>query len=228
MNMERILILPWYLCGFLSCAMLLTRPSFAQQTFQRNSEGRIEETEEVKDGKRTRTIRSGKVKQRQGEARVGEIEDDEVSQVERRQKSLHLTSLGFGPFGSTNLGKGALMYGASVGWHWEVTTTGEIVAEIVGAANGNGAMINGALGFNFLPLTGDFSPIIGGEFGAGYGSGKDSGGISRSQGGFSAQGNLGLRLFRLSSTQMEIMGTYTTLLSTSNPNIYGIQLRVLY
>lgn len=195
--------------------------------FQKNSETATEMTEETIDGKTVRKVRTGKVKQA-GDSRVGNIQDDEVDQIQRRQKSLHLTAVGFGPFTSGNLGKGNLMYGASIGKHWEVSTTGEILAELVGAANSQGSMASGHLGFNFIPMTGSISPVAGAALGFGYGQGRNSAGDRISEGGFSGQANLGLRMFRLSETQMEIMGTYTAIFSQPSPNIFGAQLRILF
>ena len=196
--------------------------------FQKNSESAIEETEEVQGGKTVRRLRTGKVKNRIGDAKVGDIEDDEVDQVRRRQKSLSLTSFGFGPFGSSNIGRGQMLYGASYGRHWEVSTIGEIVAEVKGAANGHAGFGAADLGFNIIPMTGSISPVVGLAFGAGYGAGQDRNDVSIRHGGFSLQGNLGLRMFRLADTQMEIMGTYAAILSDPSPNIFGVQLRVLF
>lgn len=213
----------------LTALIFLGTEVLAQDTeFQPNSETAVEETKEVKDGKTVRKVRAGKVKQREGEPRVGEIEDSDITQIVRRQESLNLKAFGFGPYFSNNIGKGKIMYGASYGYHWEVSTTGEIVGEIVGAGNSEGSMINGGIGFNFIPLTTSVSPVVGAEFGMGYGTGKDEDGKKIGIGGFSLQGNLGLRMFRLATTQFEIMGTYTATLSSPSPYIAGLQVRILY
>lgn len=207
---------------------------FAEKTeFQQNSEEVIEQTETVNpDGTRTKTIRSGKPRTNK-QPTVGNIQDDQIHQIERRQKSLSFTGLGFGPFGSSNVGNSKILYGLSVGHHWEVMTTGEIVLEATGAFNGDGFLLNPALGFNYMPMVTEFSPIIGGEFGYGAAYGKDTSDgapvdSKTSRGGFSLQANLGLRMFRLASTQMEVMGTYTVILSSPSFSIYGVQLRVLF
>jgi hypothetical protein len=213
----------------MSALIFLGTEVLAQDTkFEKDSETAIEETKEVKDGKTVRKVRAGKVQTREGEPRVGDINDSEITQIKRRQESLNLTSFGFGPFWSNNLGKGEMMYGASYGYHWEVSTTGEIVAEVTGGTNDKGRMINGGIGFNFIPMTTSVSPLVGAQFGMGYGKGKDEDGVVLDRGGFSIQGNLGLRMFRLATTQLEVISTYTALLSKPTPYIFGLQVRVLW
>lgn len=209
--------------------ILPARLIWAQETqFQKGTEQVIEETEKVEDGKKVRTIRSGQPSDRKGGPRVGEIEAGEVDQVQRRRKSLNLSAFGFGPFISSNVGDKAIMYGASMGRHWEVSTVGEIVAEFSGAANGHGGLGNFGLGFNAIPLRDEISPVIGAELGLGFANGRDEDDKKVTRGGFTLQGNLGARMFRLASTQMEIMGTYTAILASPTLYVAGLQIRVLY
>jgi hypothetical protein len=194
-------------------------------TFQRGSEEAVEETTETTpDGKTIRRTRRGKVSNRNGEMRVGEIEDGDVDRVARRQKALNHTVFGFGPFGSSNVGEKQMLYGFSYGKRWEVTTTGEISLDFLGAANGKGSLWNAGLGFNFLPSTSDISPLIGGAFGFGFASPNEG----PSAGGFSGQVNAGVRMFRLSEAQMEVVASYTAVFTDKTPGVYGAQLRILF
>lgn len=204
-------------------ALLAGSNAHAETVMQKGTETVVEETTEVLEGKTVKKTRSGKVKQRQGEPQVGDLEDDEIEQVVRRQKSLNLTAFGFGPYTSSNIGNDKLLYGISFGKHWEVTTTGEIFADISAVLNEKGSFLNSALGFAFLPMTGQVSPVIGAGLGMGYGDGD-----LRDKGGFSGEFILGARLFRLSQTQMEIIGNYSTLFTEGTLGVVGAQLRVLY
>jgi hypothetical protein len=212
------------LAGFFVFTLLSVNVRAEGTQFQNGSESVLEETTQTVDGKTTRTTRMGKARTRTGEARVGEIEESEVNVIERRQKALRLTSFGFGPYASGSVGEHKTLYGFSYGKHWEVSTTGEIVAEILYAGNGDGGLANLGLGYSIIPLRSEFSPIFGAEFGLGTGKGNaDSTGA-----GFSVQVHAGVRAFRLADVQMELMATYTALLSNASLDAGGLQLRVLY
>lgn len=204
-------------------ALVLLPTAKAETVMQKGTETVVEETTEVIEGKTVKKTRAGKVKQRQGEPQVGDLEDDEIDKVVRRQKSLNLTAFGFGPYTSSNIGEDKLLYGLSFGKHWEVTTTGEIFADLTAVINEKGSFINSALGFAFLPMTGQVSPVIGAGLGMGYGDGD-----LRDKGGFSGEFIVGARLFRLSQTQMEVVGNYSTLFTEGTLDVVGAQLRVLY
>ena len=200
-----------------------TKDSDQTLRFEKDSERAVEETVIQKDGKTLRQMKSGKVRQRQGEARVGEIEDGEIDQISRRQKSWSLSSFGFGPYGSSSIGDSKVMYGFSYGHHWEVATTAELKADVLGVVNSKGSLWHGGLGMSYLPFTTSVSPLIGASLGFGYASGNQ-----KNAGGFSGQINLGLRFFRLSETQMEIVANYTGVFDGGSPGVYGMQLRLLY
>lgn len=192
--------------------------------FQRNTEQSTVETWQESDGKITREVKTGKTRQRQGPARVGEIEEGEIDRVSRRQKSLSLKYFGFGPYGSSKVGDSSLLYGFSYGHRWEVSTTGEITADLLSAINGKGSLWYGGLGFSLLPMTTNISPLVGASVGFGYADGDKN----HNTGGFAGQFSAGLRMFRLSETQMEIVGNYTAVFGSGAPGVYGVQIRVLY
>lgn len=201
---------------------------FSQQIFAQNyQQGSVQVTEETEsqnpDGTVVRKKVVGKAKQRKGEMQVGEIEDDEVDQVQRRQKTLNHSLFGFGPGGSTNVGESTMLYSLTYGYRWEVTTNAEIASEFMGSTNSKGFFGNWTLGFNYMPSRGSVSPIFGLGFGLGAANGNE-----KSSSGFSGQLNAGVRLFRLAETQMEIMGSYATVFSDQNHAVYGVQLRILY
>lgn len=201
---------------------------FKQQVFAQNyQQGSVQVTEETEsqnpDGTVVRKKVVGKAKQRKGEMQVGEIEDDEIDQVQRRQKTLNHTIFGFGPAGSTNVGENAMLYALTYGYRWEVTTNSEIASEFMGSTNSKGFFGNWTLGFNYMPSRGSVSPIFGLGFGLGAANGNE-----KSSSGFSGQLNAGVRLFRLAVTQMELMGSYATIFSDQNHAVYGLQLRILY
>ncbi len=208
---------------FILCnALAISIPALATN-FQKDSEVIEEETLIKDNGKQIKTKRVGKARQRKGEMLVGEIEEDEISQIQRRQKSLGFHVFGFGPAGSTNVGDNKMLYHLSYGYHWEVSTKAEITADMLAAGNSQGAFGNAGLGFSYLPARGSISPLIGLALGGGYASGNDL-----NQSGFTGQLNLGVRMFRLSDTQMEFLTSYTSILAEGNLSLYGLQIRILY
>jgi len=191
--------------------------------FQNDTETALEESTETIDGKEVRRVRSGKVRQRKGDAKVGAIEESETKKYQRRHEALSLTSFGIGPFGSSNVGESELLYGGTIGKNWEVSDIFEIRADFMGVANGKGSFWSLGFGPSWIPMTGEISPIIGVELGLGYGNGNNN-----NAGGFYGQGNFGLRLFRLSNIQMEILGTYAQTITKEVLSVYGAQLRLLF
>jgi len=158
---------------------------------------------------------------------VGDIQDDEIDRIDRRVKSHKFTSFGFGPFGSSTSNKGGIMYGLSYGKHWEANETGEIRFDVQAAANSASQFLGLELGYGYMPFTGDISPIFGAELGAGvarYHKGDDS----KNAAGFSGGVLTGLRLFRTSDTQLELLASYHAVFAEATPGIYGLQLRILY
>lgn len=226
--MKRILIF-LSLYGFalaLASALSLDR-AFAQtpksSTFQSDSEDGFDEEIEQQGNKTIRKVRRGKIRERKGGPAVGEIEEGEVDSIRRRQKSLSHTVLGFGPFGSSNIGDGKMLYGFMVGHHWEVASQAEILLDLLGAFNGDGSFVSGNLGMNFLPLTGAISPFIGGGFGFGAAKGNDE-----SSSGFSGMVGAGVRFFRLSDVQMDISAVYSGIFANGSLGVFGGQIRILF
>lgn len=154
---------------------------------------------------------------------VGEIEEPQVRKYQRRHESLNLTSLGFGPFSSSKIGENGILYGFSYGKIWETSDVWEIRGDGLLSINGKGLLVSAGIGPSWIPMTGNFSPFIGGQLGLGYAKGNED-----SEANFSGQFNVGLKMFRLSNAQMEILGSYTTILSSKNLSVYGLQLRLLY
>jgi hypothetical protein len=165
---------------------------------------------------------------RQKSLRVGEINEGDTRKVETRVKSLRLTSVGLGPFGSNQVDGKPLHYGGSVYKHFEAGVNGEILLGAFGAFSSESSFLFAGIGGSYLFSTEDISPILGGEFGLGaahYNRPSDS---SVTEGGFAAKLDGGVRFFRTSDTQMEVLASYTGLFSTHNPGVYGVEVRVLF
>ncbi len=180
-------------------------------------------TTEEKDGKKIETTKTGKVKTRKGEPRVGQIDESEAGKYKTRYKALNLSSFGFGPIYSKNIGDAKVLYGLSVGKIWDLREHWNLKLDFSGAFNSKGSFMTGALGVHYLFNDTDISPFVGGLFGYGYANGNDS-----DKGAFSSTAEAGVRFFRLSETQLEIAGTYSTLFVEENLSIYGVQIRILY
>jgi hypothetical protein len=175
----------------------------------------IEETTEIRDGKKVRTIRKS----------TSNSQYDESLQEPQRKKAMKNTVFGFGPFGRSTLGEGKLNYGFTWGKRWEVAPKAEISSSLLAVINSDGSVWNGGLGINFIPMATEVSPLIGAELGLGAASGlngKDGGA------GFSGQINAGARMFRSSETQMEVVASYTGVFGVDAPGAYGLMLKVLY
>jgi hypothetical protein len=158
---------------------------------------------------------------------VGDIQDKEVDRINRRVVSHQFSSFGFGPFGSSTSNEGGVMYGLSYGKTWEANETGEIRLDFQGAANSKQQFFSFGLGYGYIPLTGDFSPLLGFELGGGAaGYRKDD--EHHSAGGFSGGLLAGMRMFRTSDTQLELMTSYHAVFAKDTPGIFGLQLRILY
>jgi hypothetical protein len=158
---------------------------------------------------------------------VGDIQDDEIERIDRRVKSHSFTSFGFGPFGSSTSNEGGIMYGLSYGKTWEANETGEIRFDLQGAANSASQFFGLGLGYGYLPFTGDISPILGAELGF-AGAGYKIGGDSKSAAGFGGTALLGIRFFRTSDTQLELLSSYHAVFAGDTPGVYGLQLRILF
>jgi hypothetical protein len=158
---------------------------------------------------------------------VGDIHDNEVERINRRVTSHQFSSFGFGPFGSSTSNEGGVMYGLSYGKTWEARETGEIRLDFQGAANSKQQFFSFGLGYGFLPLTGDFSPVLAFELGGGA-AGYRKDGDHHSASGFSGGILAGMRFFRTADTQLELMTSYHAVFAKDTPGIFGLQLRILY
>ncbi len=159
--------------------------------------------------------------------RVGDIQDEDMDRIERRVRSRQFTSFGFGPFGLSTSAEGGVMYGLSVGRNWEASETGEIRFDVQAAANSASQYFGLNLGYGFMPFTGDISPLLGLQLGGGY-AGYKVGDDSKNAAGFGGAALAGVRFFRTSDTQLELLGSYSAVFAGDTPGVYGLQLRILY
>lgn len=197
----------------------------AESQYEAGTETETQIIEEEKDGKKTKKITRGK-KKSHSEREVGKVSEEEASELETRRRSLKLWSLGIGPFWSSTLKSDALMYGGEIGRHWDVHEHAEL--RIIGttAFSEKVNFVSAALGGSFFPLTQDFTPLIGADFGGGWIFGSDI----QNSAGFSIDGVAGLRFFRTSDTQLDVSFRYLTILGkkSGTPNVYGLTLSILF
>ncbi|MGE3757272.1 MAG: hypothetical protein AB7H97_05925 [Pseudobdellovibrionaceae bacterium] len=163
----------------------------------------------------------------QKQKRVGEIDYADTDQMTKRIQSKDFNSFFIGPAASDKIGDNKMLYTLSVGKHWEATPIAEIRGIFRGAFNGNGQYVSAGLGASYIPITTDISPIFGAEVGYGYANGKKDD-VKVSKGGFAGGVHAGVRLFRTSSTQLEISLNYNTIFVEGNPGFGGISLGLLY
>lgn len=163
---------------------------------------------------------------------VGKITTEQELKIERRIKARRLNSLGFGPmYSNKNQGDSKMMYGFTYYKHWEVSEHGEIRAGLLVGSSMSATAAHIGIGGNYLFSTGDASPLIGAELGLGStsyaltpGDNFDRG----SSGGFTAQVFTGMRFFRTSDAQMELLASYTTVLNGDSPGFAGAMVKVLF
>ena len=163
---------------------------------------------------------------------VGKITTEQETKIERRIKSRRLGSIGFGPMFSTkNQADSKMMYGFTYYKHWETSEHGEIRAGVMYASNMSSSAVHLGLGGNYLFSTGDTTPLIGAELGLGrnsYAIHASDNFDQTSSGGFTAQVFTGMRFFRTSDAQMELLASYATVLSGDYPSFGGAMLKVLF
>lgn len=192
--------------------------------YQAGSETVVEKRTEEKDGVKTETTHSGAVRSRQGEPRVGNIEEGETGKFKRRFEALNLSSFGFGPFfGGNDVGANRVLYGFTLGKIYDLTENWEIRADLLGVFNSDGTYMTVGFGPDYIFTDRNLSPFIG--FQLGYG-GAHSGDLN--QAGFTGQFNLGIKMFRLSTAQMEVMGTVSKIFTDNGKAVSGFQFRLLY
>jgi hypothetical protein len=170
-----------------------------------------------------RYISAQEKKQKESTEVVGEIKEEDTAKYQNRHKSLSLTALGFGPYGSSNIGASHLLYGFSGGKIWEVSSHWEIRSDLFIAANGDGSIGTLTVGPAYSYSAGNVSPFLSAQIGFGYADGDTSNSV-----GYAGQAQLGVKLFRLSDKQMEAFGSYSRVFESDAHGTYGLQLRLLY
>ena len=135
--------------------------------------------------------------------RVGEIGIGSVDKVARRQRALSLSGYSFGPARAFHR-DGENLYQVAYTNHREATTQGEVRLRLGAAAaeDGESYFMNGTVGGAYHFLRTSVSPLVGAEFGLGAAGGEDDGDV----GGFVAAALAGVRFFRTSTTQLELLG----------------------
>ena len=164
---------------------------------------------------------------------VGSIDDDELDQIRRRRRSLSLFGLSFGPFWSSELDSSSMQYGLDLTNHREVSEHGELRIRAGGSFAEDGTVRRGSmsLGGAFFPLRGDFTPVFGAGLGAGSVWGEKIRRGKKTLTGFTLSAFGGLRFFRTSDTQMELVGHYELMLKENEygrPATWGASLSIVY
>lgn len=159
---------------------------------------------------------------------VGNISSSDVNRISTRREALHLVGGSFGPTGSQNMESDALYYGVSLTGHWETTEHGEV--RLRGGADfaedGRSFDVSASIGGAFFLFTHDVSPLVGADVGFGYAAGK---GLSDAL-GFSGGVFAGVRLFRTSKAQLELLVRYHGLMAKNQngrPAFYGMSVGLL-
>ena len=159
--------------------------------------------------------------------RIGEIEAGEEDKLQRRRKAKIFNAAGFGPAGLANMSSESVSYNLYYGVLWEVNPQAAIKA--IGEASSDFAdatLFTANLGANYYLLNNDISPYLGGDLGFGFGIGEDDNAF-----GFDVGTVIGVQLFRLTDTQMNIELHTQVLLSEVGDNFpvkYGARLGVLF
>ena len=140
-----------------------------------------------------------------------------------------LMGYGIGPYFSSNLGSDVVMYALSATHHREVAENGEVRLRggVSFGEDMNTILTSATIGGGFLPIEGEYSPIVGGEFGLAWS--KADGGLKNSA-GFSGAVFVGYRLFRGTDTNLEVTARYELIFKNNakgNPGVYGIQVALL-
>gem|GEM_PF-5758489 len=186
----------------------------------------IQETiHEDEAGNKERWMRTGKIKNREGAPRVGQIYDEDKERIRNRILALDLWSFSFGPGKATGLANENSFYTFTFGRHWEVTENAEIrsLGNIFLPSKGSGYMLGYSLGGSYFFSTTDISPVLGADLGIAAAQ-SDNGSSTQFSGGFHG----GLRFFRTSNTQMQLIAFTHTIFDNKNPSVIGLQLGVLF
>ena len=223
--------------NLLVCSLLLVSGSaFAQSESEKSGEAQYQDdsaygTERTIEKKGDKTIireRGGKLNERKGGPKVGQINEGETTKIEKRIKSLRLTSLGLGPYGSAQVDGHPMNYGFSYYKHFEAGVHGEILVGTTMAFSGHSSFGIFGVGGNYFFSDEELSPLVGGEFGYGFARYDKTASESKSEAGFAGRIEGGLRIFRTSDAQLEFLASYTTVFSSSTPGFYGLEVRILY
>lgn len=215
------------------CLFFMIQPLCAEKIFAKNQEYRrgtqsgYEVTEEYDGNNYKKTYRGGEIRDKELVS-VGNISAKDLKQISMRRESLNLWGYEFGPYYSQNLNSKAMMYAISMTNHREVGLNAEIRTRFGGAWSEDGKAYLGSatVGGAYIPMLQDVSPLFGAEFGFGVYKGDDV----KSVAGFSGALLFGVRLFRTSNTQMEILVRYEQSIKENEkgrPVSYGAGLAVL-
>lgn len=160
-------------------------------------------------------------------ARVGEIEVGEKEKYRTRFEAKNSKTFSFGPAFSANLNSSKMMYAGSLGYEWEAAGQGAVFVEALGSHGDGATYLHGVLGGKYFFSDEDLSPFARIGFGMGFADGRDIKSVT----GFAGTVGLGVTMFRTSTVHLEVMASYSTLLTTNEhgtPGLSALTLGILF
>lgn len=166
----------------------------------------------------TRLVRGAvKGKQAKSTKRIGEITDNEVTEVSKRTESRHYTYFGLGPYGLSKMGTPGVGYYAAYGHIWEVTPNSGIKLMGEGSFLSNdetASIVSLSGGANYYFSADTTSFFVGADLGYG-GAATTAKGID-SVAGFALGASVGVTFFRTSATQMSLTARIQGIMADNN------------
>jgi hypothetical protein len=153
---------------------------------------------------------------------VGEIDDTQVTQVQKRVEERNFNFFAFGPAWFLEKDTKNLSYLFELGRLWNVHPSAALRARLnfVGDFSDHNYFTNTAVGIVFYYNSGDFSPYLATDFGLGT--------DFRDSFGFSFLGAFGITLFRAASAHFFIEPNFQMVLNGNYPKALGIKVGVSY
>jgi|GEM_PF-1562772 len=165
------------------------------------------------------------------QARVGNVPKSEQESMRTRVNSKNAVYFGFGPSNYQGLGTTALGYNLALGYNWEVNPFAavRVLASTVIASDAKTAVSDGILGLNYYFSDLDVAPYVFG--GLGFGVAGTTASNATTVGGFAGAIGVGLQLFRISTTQLDLILDDHVIFANNTvgtPGYYSLRLGVQF
>jgi len=161
---------------------------------------------------------------------VGDISN--TDRLVKRIQTKDFWVIGLGPAWLVNFNDTKTGISVPFGRIWEASENGEIrlLGELI--TTGDSYFGKVILGGSYLPATTTVSLVAGGGLGVGIAEGDSDAEVDLSvESGFVAEAWFGVRLFRLASTQLEIMANYSLMFAENEegrPGAASLRVNLLY